>query len=457
MNPLTHAGRAPPVHRLPRRIARFLATSLAARSLGLACQLVQVPIVIRSLGSEAFGLWMAMAGLSNLVLFADLGLGIGTQNRLAEHFARDERSAARGLLGSVFLVLAVLGAALAVLFTVMVSRTDLTAAFHLQDAATIAEAPSAVLAFAWFFCAGFPLGLAQRVAFAHQEGWQYNVAQGAGSLLSLVAIAAGAAAHWRLAGLVAAAQGAILLGNVGLLATQLTRLQWWHRWHLRPRAAPLRELLRRGVFFAVQQLLTTVLFSLPPVVVATSLGAAAVTPLNLVQRLFNLFAVIQNAFMLPLWPAYSEAKARREFGWMRRTLRRSLQATAVCSVLPMLAGAAFAPMLIRLWVGPAAPAPDYLLVGLLYAWNALVFIQQPFSFLLAGVSEVRRTTAYSVLSAASCGLLMYGLARPFGTNGVILGLLLGYVPFTFLGNVLETRRYLQAAPRAVDAAPVPTI
>lgn len=432
--------------RLARAFAMFFATSLAARGVSIVCQLLQVPLVVSALGGESFGLWMTMTSLTSLVLFADFGLGLGAQNRLAELFARDRRDEARRLLGGVFLVLALLGILLGVACTWLVPRLDFTALFRLHETAAISEAPSAALAVGWVFCAGFPCGLGQRLAFARQEGWRYNVTQAAGNLLALCAVAAGVAAGWRFAALAVVAQGSVLAGNALLLASQLRQLGWLRGWRLRPPLRELADLLRVGACFSVQQLLTTVLFSLPQVIISTRLGAAAVTPYNLVQRLFNLFAVVQNAFMLPLWPAYSRAKARNEFGWIRRNLRRSLWATAFASVLPMVAGAGFVPVLIRWWVGPAAPRPDLSLVWLLCAWNAVVFLQQPFSYMLAGVSELRRTTFYSVLGGAGSTVLMCLLAPTRGADGVVLGLLAGYLPFCLLGFMHEARRYLNGVP-----------
>ncbi len=442
--------------RVPRAFAMFFATSLAARGVGIACQLLQVPLVVHALGSEAFGLWVAMTSVANLVLFADLGMGVGAQNRLAELLAQRKTVEARDLFGSVFLFLAGTSAVLGLVATLVLRQFDYAELFHLQDRATIADAPGAALALGWIFCAGFPFGLAQRLAFARQEGWRYNVAQAGGSLASLALVALAWRGHGNLVVFVASAQGAMLLGNVVLLGLQLRRLGWLEFRHFRFRLVEVRGLLRLGAGFSVQQILVTVLFSLPQIVISTRLGAAAVTPYNLLQRLFNLFAVVQNAFMLPLWPAYSKARAEGEFGWMRAALRHSLRATAFCSVLPMIVGAAFTPAIVRLWVGPAAAPPGVALTWLLCAWNAVVFFQQPFSYLLAGVSEVRRTTFYSVLSAVSSAVLMYALAGPLGAPGVILGLLAGYIPFNFIGNIVETRRYLRTAPTSVpDSAPVP--
>src|SRR5690606_18289846 len=128
----------------------------------------------------------------------------------------------------------------------------------------------------------------------------------------------------------------------------------------------LRELVALGASFGVQQLQHTLFISLPQVIISTHLGAAAVTPYNLAQRLFNLFGVVQSAFMLPLWPAYSDAKAKGDFAWIRRTLRRSIGATVLFTLVPMAVGAIFARPLLNLWVGESADLPSSLLVWLLF-------------------------------------------------------------------------------------------
>lgn len=434
--------------RPPRALAMFFVTSIAARVIGVACQLLQVPIVVKNLGAEAFGLWMTFVTLAGLVVFADFGLGIGVQNRLAEFFAHDtrrDRAQARAFFGSAFLFLCAIAAILALACYFINARIDHARLFDLKDPAVVAAAPAAALITALSFCAGFPLGLAQRVAYARQRGWACNLAQAGGSLVSLGAVALASFKGWGLLAIVIAGQGALFLAQLALLVGQLYRLRWLAVWRYRLRPALLRQLVGIGACFGAQQVLNTVLFTLPQIFISTQLGASAVTPFNLLQRLYNLFSVVQNAFMLPLWPAYSKAKARREFAWMRATLRRSFFATVGFSVLPLLVGAAFAPWIIRVWVGHEVEGLTWSLILLLGIWNALVLLQQPFSFLLAGVSEIRRTTIYSVISALLGVALMYALVRPLGAAGVALGLILGCLPFTFLGTVLEARRYLRAA------------
>lgn len=429
--------------KLPHRFVTFFATSIAARGIGIVCQLLQVPLVVGALGTEAFGLWMTMTSITNLVQFADLGLGIGLQNRLTEKFTHSQFDLAREQFGSVFVFLSVVGLVLGSVITITISHLDLPALFHLRDSATIAQAPLAAIALTWTFCAAFPIGLSQRLAFARHEGWMCNVAQAVGSLGALAAVAIGVRAGWGLAALVLAAQGILLLANTVLLAVQLFQLRWFLGLFSSLQFSAVRDLLGVGAFFSVQQVVSTVMFSLPQVIISAVLGAAAVTPYNLVQRLFNLFAVVQNAFLLPLWPAYSQARARGEFDWIRMALRRSFQATALGCIAPLVLCAGFAPWIIGLWVGHDQVLPDYPLVALLCLLNILSFLQLPCLYLLVAVSEVKVITLYSVVGAIAGIILMLTLVRLLGVHGVVLGLLFGYMPFNFFGNLSEARRYLR--------------
>jgi O-antigen/teichoic acid export membrane protein len=436
-----------------RAVGMFFATSLAARGLGIICQLLQVPVAVRFLGPEAFGLWMALTSISFVITFADFGVGQGAQNKLAEAFAAGRLDEARDLWGSTLTFLGVVGAGLAAAVLLVAPRLDYTGLFHLVDPGARAQAGAAVTVMLCLFCLNFPLGLAQRLAYSRQQGWMHNLAQGAAAVGALAGVVLAAHLRWGLAGIIVAAQAPLLLANAGLLGLLLAQLGWLNLRSMRGRRSTMRQLLGLGAYFGVQQMLLTLMISLPPIMISTCLGAAAVTPYNLTQRLFNFFAIIQNAFMLPLWPAYSDAKARGEFGWIRRTLFFSLRATIFCTILPMTLGALLAPRLIALWVGANAPLPSPALIWALFLWNAATFLQQPFGYLLAGLSEVRRLTFYAGVSALASGALMEFAVRRYGPAGAVVGLLAGYLPFLIIGNIAETIRVLRRHPDRTPACP----
>lgn len=442
-----------------RAVGIFFATSVSARALGIACQLLQVPIAMQALGAEAFGLWMTLTGIGAVIAFADFGVGQGAQNKLAEAFAANRPALARALWDSTLIFFAGVGLLLAATAAWLVRSLDFTALFNLTDPLVQREAGRAVAVTLFLFCLNFPFGLAQRLANSRQQGWMHNIVLAIGSVGSLAGVLIAARLGWQLPGLIAAAQAPLVLANAGLLGWQLVNLGWTDLPRMRGDWTVMKELLGLGAYFGVQQVQLVLFLSLPQIIISTNLGAAAVTPYNLAQRLFNLFAVIQNAFMLPLWPAYSAARARGEFGWIRRTLFLSLGATACCTLAPMALGAAFAQPILAAWVGSEAALPSTALIWLLFFWNAALFLEQPFGYLLAGISEVRRLTFYAVVSAGASAVLMLLLVHQHAQEGVVLGMLVGFMPFLLVGNVAETVRVFRLLPerdepvRVLAAAP----
>lgn len=438
-----------------RSIGLFAISSLVSRGVGIACQLLQVPIALHALGQEGFGLWMTLQSMLYLIAFADCGVGIGVQNRIAEAFGVKDYQSAHCLFNTAFVFLFAVASLLACLFVPAAWLLDVEGIFGLQEAAVIDEASKSVAVVMGLFCLGFPFGLAQRLAYGMQRGWAHNISQALGNIAGLLLLIV--AAHYKLglAMIILAAQLPALLQNVVLIIYLARPLGWLKSSTFQFDFLQLKGLLGLGAMFGVQQILGSLVVALPAVVISSTLGAAAVTPYNLAQRLFNLFAVVQNAFMLPLWPAYSDANAKGEYGWMRSTLSRSIIATLVISISPMLVGAVFFEPIINLWVGsqPDQPImPSAGLIFLLFLWNAVVFIQQPFGYLLAGVSHVKRLTLFSVASALISVPLMFFLVNFYGKEGVVLALLIGYVPFNLLGSILETSRFLKMHPATNKSA-----
>jgi O-antigen/teichoic acid export membrane protein len=425
-----------------KSIGLFFVSSLFARGVGAFCQLLQVPIAIKALGNEAFGLWISLMSISYLITFADFGLGQGTQNKLAEAFATGRRDAQRELFVNAFIALTAIGAVLYLIGSISLRAVDFSALFHIHSPDVRMATPGAVKAVLLFFCVNFPLGLAQRLSYARQKGWMHNISQAAAGVASVIGIAVAAHMGAGLIGIIVVAQTTAVVGNATLLLLQFLQLGWIGRLGARLKGSTVRELLGLGGFFALQQILNVVLFALPQVIISTSMGAAAVTSYNLAQRFFNVFAIVQSAFMLPLWPAYSEAVGRLEFGWIRRTLVKSIKATVLFSVVPMAIGSLFARPLIEVWVGGRADLPTPMLTWMLFAWNAAVFLQQPFGYMLAGISEVRRLTAYAVVGTVVSTVLMAVLVGPLGQAGVVMGLLGGFVPFYLAGSAYEAVRVL---------------
>jgi O-antigen/teichoic acid export membrane protein len=78
--PLADRGRA---QQRDRRILLSILAGMPFRLLQIASGILLVPLAVRYLGAERFGLWAAITALAPIMALADLGIGNGLINTMA--------------------------------------------------------------------------------------------------------------------------------------------------------------------------------------------------------------------------------------------------------------------------------------------------------------------------------------------------------------------------------------
>lgn len=443
--------------RRERSILTFFASSIASRGIGIGCQFALVPFALGHLGKEAFGLWITLNSLSFIMACSDFGIGLGVQNQVAEALGQGDQKRARSIFVTAMAALTGVTALLLAVLVPSCLLSDVATLLNISDPALAVAARPAILVVMMIWCFNAPLGLGQRLAYGAQLGWMHNACATVTQIWTLVAVLAGS---WLKVGITAffilTFAGSALI-NLLFLGVLLRRLGWLDLRRTEFHRPYLRELSTLGLFFFLQQIATIVLFTAPPLILSATLGPASVVAFNLVQRVLNLFSVVTNAALLPIWPAYAEAKALNDWPWIRRTLHRSLLVVVGVAVIPMVAVGPFVQRIIHWWTawsGKENVTPEMSLIWLLIAWTVVNTLQQPFGYLLAGISKVRRATLYSILTAVAALVAVFLLIPHHGANALPMGLLIGFVPFIFFGNVLETIVILrEAGQRPADSAP----
>src|SRR5580693_5619124 len=88
-----------------RRALLTSATAVIARVISMAGPLITVPIVIRYLGQEQYGLWMTVTSLIGMFIFADLGLGNGLMTAISQADGRGDTQESRRCIASTLFAL----------------------------------------------------------------------------------------------------------------------------------------------------------------------------------------------------------------------------------------------------------------------------------------------------------------------------------------------------------------
>jgi O-antigen/teichoic acid export membrane protein len=424
--------RSQPVGRAETRYLGVFAaalTSLGTRGVAALVGLITVPLTVRYLGAERYGLWVIVGSVVAWLALADLGVGHALTNLLARCHGEDRPEEARRHVASAFWLLLAVAAVAGLLAWTIWPLVDWASLLNVTSPRARAEASPAMAVAVAVFLLALPLSLVPKIYGAYQEGSTANLWTVAGSLLSLAGIVAVVELGLGVSWIIVAAAGAPVLAGGGSALWLFARRKPWLRPH--PRAvdrASLAALSRGGGMFLVVQVAVMLIMHTDNVIVSLYLGAAAVAPYDVAWRLFQL-TILPQAVVFPyLWPAYAEAFARGDHAWIRRTFAANLALAAGSTLILSLALVAAGPAVIRLWAGEAALPPPGLL-GWMAAWSVLNATLSAVACLLNGSGRIRGQMVYGMATAAANIVLSVALVQRFGSPGVIAGTVFAFLAF----------------------------
>jgi glycosyltransferase involved in cell wall biosynthesis/O-antigen/teichoic acid export membrane protein/ADP-heptose:LPS heptosyltransferase len=397
---------------------RNFGTSMLARAVAAACMLAQVPLAMRQLGVEGFGVWMALAGFAGLMQIADFGLGISAQNQMAAAFGRRDETTFAAILRRAGLWTAVLAVALSLVLAPLCWHGPWSEWLNLDDPALAPQLPFAALAALLGFVINQPLSLASRIALARQQAWLIPQANCVASVSQLAAVAC---AVWAQASL----SVFVLIGSLGPVLQNLMVLALVPRTEAPSETNPSppvpvspslwwQDSLK---FFLPQAASTTATFFLP-IALSVLSGPIAVTQVNLLQRLFGLLTQAHLMIIGPLWPAYAEAQARNDREWIRRSFHFSLKITGLF-LTGLIITACLTPWLVDWWLGGGSPALPPLLIAAVAAWFCAQTACQPLSHFLGGLNHPAGMAIYGTASQLMAIGAACWVGPQYGAVGIV--------------------------------------
>ena len=377
-----------------RRAGLTAVASVIARAMSIVVALVTVPVTIQYLGPERFGLWMTMTGFLSFLALSDLGLGMGLQNALSQCHGREDRKSPSQYVSSALLAMTVAFGALVLMAAFVFPLVPWESLVKVKTDLARRELLPTAQAMLIVFGFGLPTTLIQRIYNGYQRGYWAAILMAIGRVLGLGAVFVClylklglpdlAASVMAMPFLTLAAGGIVLFYRDPWLRPSWSGITW----------QATRRVFRTGIEVMLAQISSVLPIGLIPLIIANRWDVVAVTPYSVTNRLLSVALILLTAAIQPLWPAYGEAAARGDWGWVRRAFRRSLQFGAI-TVLPVaLLMTVAGPQIIRYWTGEEASVPDWSLLMACNVWWILRASMCAHAFALAGLNRMRNCAVY---------------------------------------------------------------
>jgi O-antigen/teichoic acid export membrane protein len=385
-----------------------------------AINLAVIGSTLKYLGAERFGLWATLSSFTLMIGFADLGIGNGLLNALAEANGRCDRAAVRRLLSSGFALLSVLAVTILLLFLCVHRFLDWSHLLGTTGTVARLETAPAIAVVTVVFALSLPLSIVQKYYIAKQEGYTNSLWQVFGVTITAAALFLAIRLRLGVTPLIGIFSAGPALGMVAAWAARLHGRSA-SDFSLSLGAVSFSEsarLVRAGLQFFTIQTTTAFMMQCPSLIICMALGASAVAPYAIVSKFAMIAPIAVSLAVQPLWPAYADARARGQYPWIRRAFYRSLiAASGFCLVFCLVSGATLERAL-RWWLGGAV-RPSRSLIFAVLAFASAACLHYVTSMCLNGCGRLRSQIVAQIPAAivALLGTLLY--VTRYGVVGVV--------------------------------------
>lgn len=435
---LTECGRS---HDRTRRVVWSAMSNALLTCSGLVVSLITIPLTIHYLGSERYGVWVTLSSLLSWLAISDLGFGsVALINALSESKGSGNVPATRAYISTSFFVMVGIAITLGILSILIFDNINWPTVFNVSGAVDERELAEAVSIAIMCFLLMFPGNLVHAVCAGHQETYIAHAWGIVGNISSLVALILVTRGEGNLPSLVMALSGTrmtvvifSLIYLFGLRYREVTP-----RWNMVSRAAFAR-LGHLGWKYLVQNLTAMVMFQSQPILISQMLGPTAVGIYSVAVKLLTLPQVIAQFFLMPLVPAYGEARGRGDWAWMQKMLKRSTKIALATGLLPTIPLMFAAPRIIHIWVGPDLIPPVGLITSL-GLYTAVCSVTAALAVYFTGIERIGALAIIGTCNAALTLILAFLFVHFFGLSGMGWAMLAGFAITNFGGQVLLLSR-----------------
>lgn len=359
------------------RVRLAFLTSAASKALGFLVQFLAVPLAVKALGAERFGIYSILVSALTWIDLGRLGIGPGLTRGMAIAWNKDDRATEKKLFSNAFFLLVFMAALVGCLLTLLLSigGPRLEASFGPSAARYRAEIATGAIFVVSFLMAQIVFSSAEAVRSAYQEDYVNNSMNLLGNVLALVFVL-GVTYYWpTIQGFTIAVFGSIAISK-GL--NLIVLLGWSHR-YLLPRwsdvqLGTIKSLLNTSFAFWVIQIATLMMQNFSLVLLGAKVGPETLAPYAVLFRLLQLLSTVVLMMTMPLWPAITDAVVRKDHDWIQNAYKRLVRVVMLFSACVALVIGVAGDKLVHLWVGNKLYVDKNLVVVLgiyfvIWMWN----------------------------------------------------------------------------------------
>jgi len=395
--------------------------SFLVKGFSILIGLFLVPITVKLLDQEKYGVWLTLFSVVSWFSMMDVGLGNGFRNKFTEAISHDQKHDAKELMQTFYSAMALISTGIFIVYLAIHSFLNWSSILNVSPGFNENLGGIVLFTFGLFCLQLFTKNITTVLLALHKTTYS-NFLLFLGNLLALLGIFILSQLH--MISLFSIAMVFMITPNIVFIVTSILlfngSLKEYSPLPIKLLKGRLNSLLGLGFKFFFIQITTIIMFSSDNMIITQLFGPSAVTPYNISYRLFFSVYSCFIIVMGPFWTAFGEASAKNDKAWILKSLKKLILFWIVFSI-GILCVLFFSNTIYNLWVGKMVIIPFNLSIQLaLYAivlsWTAI------FAYFLNGIGKIKVQLYISIFQCL-CNIplaIIFAKYLHMGTAGIIL-------------------------------------
>ena len=407
---------------LKKNYFRQLTESFIYKILMVLSSFLLMPLMLKYLGEERYGIWLTMYSIVSWALFFDFGIGNGLRNKISEYLEQKKVDYAVKSISSAYVCICLICFIVYVSFLVIAQFINWDTVFNTKDV-SFNEIQSSFIIIFGFFLVNFSLSIVDQLFHATKDTAKTILRPLASNIFSLIAVYfVNVFFDSDLVYL------AVVYGFSLILSSLLLTLYFYIKYpSLKPKLnffskKQFFEIMNLGGQFLIIQIAVLIIFTTDKIIISQVVSPVAVVPYETTFKLFGLVLVMNGVFLNPLWSSYTRAFARGDISYIKKILKMSHIIFIMLSLFAVLLYF-FSEEIIKFWMnGQINIQNDLSLIMCLFfvvrVWCDI------YAYFLNGISKVKIQMYLAIIQAMVNLPISIFLGKEFGVVGVIAGSLI---------------------------------
>lgn len=392
--------------------------SLLVKGISIIVQLALVPLTIGYVSKEIYGIWLTLSSVVLWLNFFDVGFTLGLRNRLGEAIANHDWEKGKKLVSTTYFMMFIIFVPITIVVCSIIPFVDWTQILNVKSDYNDSIVTAMLVL---MICFGFQMitNIITSVISAYQKTALASAFPVIGNVLSLITIYILTLSVEPSLGILALSISiypilVLTLFTIIMFNGELSQVKPSIKYIDRH---CIGDLFGLGIKFFIIQLQMVVMQQSANFLISSISGPEDVTNYNIAYKYISVAMMTFYVILTPLWPAFTNAYARKDYKWMNKIYRK-LTIIYFFVFISILIMTCFSPIVYKIWIGDNIQVPLEMTIAvacymLLTSWDSLQVS------LINGIGKVKLESYVTLIGLFFNIPLSFLLGKYFGAIGVI--------------------------------------